>query len=219
MRVLEWLVRISLQMEFVINWEYNYSYWSIFLFLNLGRLKWCSCSGVGFRICQFHLYRDCTFSLLFRLCKTTFRACYSQPLDAIQTKAREFHTTVDYFLNDFNLPRAGNIAVRRSAALVFVSADSGENYITVDGNEGDRWVICQEKDNEWVLEVNHLVFLSKNLTAWHGGDALVLAVAAQNNNTIVIVNSVGPLIIEPWIDHPNVTAVRILFTSFFFCIF
>jgi len=39
------------------------------------------------------------------------------------------------------------------------------------------------------------------------GDALVLAVAAQNNNTIVIVNSVGPLIVEPWIEHPNVTAV------------
>ena len=59
-----------------------------------------------------------------------------------------------------------------------------------------------------------LYFFSKNLTAWHGGDALVLAVAAQNNNTIVIVNSVGPLIIEPWIDHPNITAVRILSTSF-----
>jgi hypothetical protein len=26
-----------------------------------------------------------------------------------------------------------------------------------------------------------------NLTAWHGGDALVLAVAAHNNNTIVVV--------------------------------
>jgi beta-glucosidase len=35
----------------------------------------------------------------------------------------------------------------------------------------------------------------------------VLAVAAQNNNTIVAVHSVGPLILEPWIDHPNVTAV------------
>jgi hypothetical protein len=46
-----------------------------------------------------------------------------------------------------------------------------------------------------------------NLTAWNNGDALVLAVAAQNNNTIVIVNSVGPLILEAWIDHPNVTAV------------
>jgi hypothetical protein len=63
---------------------------------------------------------------------------YSWPLDAIQTKARKFHTTVDYLLDDFNLPRAGNIAIRRSAALVFVSADSGEDYITVDGNEGDR---------------------------------------------------------------------------------
>ena len=47
----------------------------------------------------------------------------------------------------------------------------------------------------------------KNLTAWLNGDALVRAVASQNNNTIVVINSVGPLILEPWIDHPNVTAV------------
>jgi len=45
------------------------------------------------------------------------------------------------------------------------------------------------------------------LTAWHNGDALIQAVAATNKNTVVVVNSVGPLIIEPWIDHPNVTAV------------
>ena len=64
-----------------------------------------------------------------------------------------------------------------------------------------------------------ILFCSKNLTAWDGGDALILAVAAQNNNTIVIVNSVGPLIIEPWIDHPNVTAVRILSTCIFLCNF
>ncbi|KAF9476635.1 glycoside hydrolase family 3 protein [Pholiota conissans] len=107
------------------------------------------------------------------------------PLDAIQRKAREFRTSVSWMLDDFNLPLAGNVARKRSAALVFLEADSGEDYITVDGNEGDR----------------------KNLTAWHGGDALVLSVAAQNNNTIVIVNSVGPLILEPWIEHPNVTAV------------
>jgi len=43
----------------------------------------------------------------------------------------------------------------------------------------------------------------------------VLAVAAQNNNTIVVVHSVGPLIVEPWIDHPNVTAVG-FFLLFFF---
>ena len=68
---------------------------------------------------------------------------------------------------------------------MFVNSDSGEGYITVDGNEGDR----------------------KNLTAWHGGDALIAAVAAQNKNTVVVVHSVGPLIVEPWIEHPNVTAV------------
>lgn len=86
-------------------------------------------------------------------------------------------------------------------AIVFVNADSGEEYITVDGNEGDR----------------------KNLTSWHAGDELILAVAAQNEHTIVVVNrcgavrlspgaclyitqySVGPLIVESWIDHPNVS--------------
>jgi hypothetical protein len=36
---------------------------------------------------------------------------------------------------------------------------------------------------------------------------LVRAVASQNNNTIVVINSVGPLILESWIEHPNVTAV------------
>lgn len=45
------------------------------------------------------------------------------------------------------------------------------------------------------------------MTAWHNGDNLVQAVAAINKNTVVVVNSVGPLIIESWIDHPNVTAV------------
>jgi hypothetical protein len=32
-------------------------------------------------------------------------------------------------------------------------------------------------------------------------------VAQSNPNTIVVAHSVGPAIIEPWIEHPNVTAV------------
>ena len=54
------------------------------------------------------------------------------------------------------------------------------------------------------------------MTAWHNGDNLVKAVAAANRNTIIVVNSVGPLILEPWIDHPNVTAVRPLFSRLTF---
>jgi predicted alpha/beta hydrolase family esterase len=52
------------------------------------------------------------------------------------------------------------------------------------------------------------------LTAWHEGDKLILAVAARNPNTIVVVHSPGPLIVEPWIEHPNVTAVRCILLSF-----
>lgn len=48
---------------------------------------------------------------------------------------------------------------------------------------------------------------SKNLTLWQNADNLILAVAKANKNTVVVTHSVGPAILEPWIDHPNVTAV------------
>ncbi len=74
----------------------------------------------------------------------------------------------------------------------------------MDGNEGDRHVTAFPSFHFRKLNVPPH---RNNLTAWHNGDALVQAVAAQNNNTIVVVNSVGPIILEPWINHPNVTAV------------
>ena len=70
------------------------------------------------------------------------------PLEAIQRRARKDRTSVSWLLDDFDLPLAGNMAKRvetmapgRNAAIVFVNSDSGEQYITVDGNEGDRWVV------------------------------------------------------------------------------
>ena len=45
------------------------------------------------------------------------------------------------------------------------------------------------------------------MTAWNNGDRLVKAVASKCNNTIVVVHSVGPMLVEDWIDHPNVTGV------------
>jgi len=35
------------------------------------------------------------------------------------------------------------MARKRSAALVFLTSDSGEEYITVDGNQGDRYVLTE----------------------------------------------------------------------------
>lgn len=42
------------------------------------------------------------------------------------------------YLNDWDLKKAAKAAVGQDVALVFINSDSGEDYITVDGNEGDR---------------------------------------------------------------------------------
>ena len=55
----------------------------------------------------------------------------------------------------------------------------------MDGNSGDR----------------------NNITLWKGGEALIGATAAACSNTIVIQHVVGPVLVESWIDNPNITAV------------
>ncbi|KAI0944283.1 hypothetical protein AcW1_002032 [Taiwanofungus camphoratus] len=107
------------------------------------------------------------------------------PLDAIQERAAQDGSAVSWWLQDFDTEGAMGAVVGFDVAIVFVNADSGEGYITVDGNEGDR----------------------NNLTLWHNADNLIQAVAAMNNNTIVVAHSVGPSIIESWVENPNVTAL------------
>ncbi|KAG8864203.1 hypothetical protein FRB96_006024 [Tulasnella sp. 330] len=106
----------------------------------------------------------------------------SDPLSAItaQTTASISSSTSDTDTNGAQTAARG-----KSVAIVFITADSGEEYITVEGNVGDR----------------------NDLNAWHSGNALVAAVAAVNSNTIVVVNSVGPIVMEPWITNANITAV------------
>lgn len=74
-------------------------------------------------------------------------------------------------------------------AIVFITSDSGENQYTVEGNAGDRD--------------------SSGLVSWHNGDTLVQKAAAKYSNVIVVVHTVGPIIVEPWIELPSVKAVLI----------
>ncbi|KAG9113524.1 hypothetical protein FRC07_007769, partial [Ceratobasidium sp. 392] len=106
------------------------------------------------------------------------------PLEAIQQQARTDRTSIGWWLNDWDLTGAATAAANKAVAMVFIASDSGEAYISFDRNAGDR----------------------NNLTAWNNGDELVRAVAAVNNNMVVVVHSVGPLVVEPWVDHPNITA-------------
>lgn len=109
---------------------------------------------------------------------------YRRPLDAIKAQAQKDGTTITTSTND-NAQQGATAAQNAEYALVHINSDSGEGYIEVEGNVGDR----------------------KNLDPWHNGNDLVKAVAAVNKKTIVIIHSVGPLILEPYIDNPNVVAV------------
>ncbi|OBT87077.1 hypothetical protein VE02_05029 [Pseudogymnoascus sp. 03VT05] len=106
------------------------------------------------------------------------------PLDAIQKQATADGTTIVSSTTDSTSEGAA-AAGKADTALVFINADSGEGYITVEGQAGDR----------------------ADLDPWHNGNGLVEAVANVNKNTIVVIHSVGPLILEKILALPNVVAV------------
>ena len=56
------------------------------------------------------------------------------PIEAIQARARKEGTAINWHFDDFDTGGAQNVARGTDAALVFIKSDSGEEYITVDGN-------------------------------------------------------------------------------------
>ncbi|CZR54356.1 probable beta-glucosidase 1 precursor [Phialocephala subalpina] len=103
------------------------------------------------------------------------------PIDAIKRRA----ANVTYYATD-SFPSSATVA-NGDIAIVFINSDSGENQYTVEGNDGDR--------------------SSSGLYAWHGGDALVEAAAAKYSTVVVVVHTVGPILVENWINLPSVKAV------------
>jgi len=120
------------------------------------------------------------------------------PLSAISNHADADGTTVKTSISDSDLVAAAAAAAGVEVAVVFVNTNSGEGYITgtlifiwttnvdlsmiiVEGNAGDR----------------------NDLYVWHGGDALIRAVAAVNPNTVVVVHAVGQVDMEAWVENQN----------------
>ncbi|KAH8883088.1 hypothetical protein GQ53DRAFT_811741 [Thozetella sp. PMI_491] len=109
---------------------------------------------------------------------------FSAPHDAIKAKAQADGSTVTLSNSD-TASAASSAASGADAAIVFITSDSGEGYITVEKVAGDR----------------------NDLDPWHNGNQLVQAVASANKNTIVVVHSVGPIILESILALPGVQAV------------
>lgn len=107
------------------------------------------------------------------------------PQAAIEYEVGKVGGAVETVTDNWAATQIQALASRVDLALVFVNSDSGEGYISVDGNEGDR----------------------QNLTLWKNGDVLIKNVSALCNNTVVVIHSTGPVLLDSFYDNPNVTAI------------
>jgi hypothetical protein len=107
------------------------------------------------------------------------------PLSAITKKAESYGGKVSSILFNNATAQMAEDAKKQDICIAFINADSGEGYITWEDVAGDR----------------------PNLNTQKQGDEVVMAVAANCANTVVVVHTVGPIILEKWIDNPNVRSV------------
>ncbi|KAL8696708.1 MAG: hypothetical protein Q9201_007525 [Fulgogasparrea decipioides] len=107
------------------------------------------------------------------------------PETAIQNEVVSNNGVFQSITDNFATTQIASLASQASVAIVFVNADSGEGFINIDGNVGDR----------------------NNLTLWQGGDVLVQNVSALCNNTIVVLHTVGPVLLSNYSENPNITAI------------
>ncbi|KAI9838004.1 MAG: hypothetical protein M1819_006158 [Sarea resinae] len=108
------------------------------------------------------------------------------PLTAIQNEVLRNQGIIQSVTDNWDADsQILQLARQATHAIVFVNSDSGEGYLSVDGNEGDR----------------------QNLTLWQNGENLIKNVTSQCNNTIVVLHSTGPVLVDSWVHNPNITAL------------
>lgn len=109
---------------------------------------------------------------------------FVSPHEAISTRAAAEGAQVTLSNTD-NASQGATAARGADVAIVFITALSGEGYLEVEGNRGDR----------------------NNLDPWHNGNQLVAAVAEANDNVIVVVHTTGPVILESILSHESVKGI------------
>ena len=124
---------------------------------------------------------------------TTYFKYSISPLSAITERAEkeginiissveisETQETIDGHTLDVgkeDIEKAKEVAEKADLCIVFINADSGEYYISLERSIGDRY----------------------NLDAWHSGNELINAVLEKNKEVIVVINSPGPINL-PWLN-------------------
>lgn len=108
------------------------------------------------------------------------------PEEAIKNEVRsKGNGLIDSVTDNWAYDQMEKLASQADVALVFVNADSGEGFIMVDDNDGDR----------------------NNITLWKNGDEVIHRVASVCNNTVVVMHTVGAVLVDKWHNHENVTGI------------
>lgn len=108
------------------------------------------------------------------------------PEQAIQNYVlTQTNSEVFAILDNYADSQIPNVATQADVAIVFANAQSGEGFIDIDGNTGDR----------------------NNLSLWEGADRLIGNVTTYNPNTIVVLHTVGAVNVSAWYDNENITAI------------
>lgn len=111
------------------------------------------------------------------------------PDAALQNEVRAHGGSYESVLDNWDLDAVSALARRAGGVggvcIVLANADAGEGYIVVDSNMGDR----------------------NNLTLWQNADAVLRAVAAECNQTVLVVHSVGAVLLDDYAKHANITAI------------
>ena len=112
------------------------------------------------------------------------------PIDPLRSQFDMSKVALHAFLtNDLPSSKDDHVLDELELCFVFVNADAGEGFAKADGVAGDR----------------------PDLSLHKGGDALIAKVAARCGSglgeVVVVIHAVGPVLMEKWIDLPNVKAV------------
>ena len=131
---------------------------------------------------------------------TTYFNYTTDPLSAITSRAQkegikiissveikdktETIDNITIFVGEDDIENAKKTAEQADLSIIFINADSGEQYINLERSVGDRY----------------------DLNAWHSGNELIQAVLETykdtNKGIIVVINSPGPINL-PWLDKIN----------------
>jgi beta-glucosidase len=110
------------------------------------------------------------------------------PFEAIKATFDKLVDIFEFRTNKLSVKQLESLR-RQDLCVAFVNADAGEGYKAVGAVKGDR----------------------NDLLAQNGGNDLVELVASQcgggSGDVVVVIHSVGPILLESFIDKPNVKAV------------